>query len=422
MRCKIRYFTIICVFVFLIFFRPASYILGNKISTYLNYYIVALFIATVIFSVYLRRFGYRMTKTSMLILLLYFWELVGSSIINTLLGKSIAYSNAINFFCEAALFILVCDIGMAYSPKKTIRAFLFVGITICALNALSFFLYYKRGGMYTGVQDYNYGRRIERNTYFLLGRDNATFFWSWPVLVCSWYYYLKYKKNRLFFSVVIIYTVLVTYSYFYVWSVMAAFACASVPFAIIFLYRSIQRQNRDKSNNGKGKPLNFGYLWVAGLLFNVLLSLGLMIQYMLPLIVDVFHRTNTLSSRTIIWERGYFEIFRSPIWGYGTELTETTVAKLTINHTHNFFLETMYRGGIIGLVILIMMFVTLTKETQRCCKLNIYKYLIWMVFFLLIFMSVEFAYYRYHYLILLILLSRSDIKDDFSFAVRRSAA
>ena len=407
-KIRIKQFNTICILGFLLFFHPARYVIGGTINNLINIITFVVAGALIICSLLLRHFGYRMKKSIQIIWALYFWCLVGSSIINIIIGREIDYADTVVFFSIATAFILLCDIGIWYSPEKTMRCFLLVGITVCTLNAFTVFLYFNHGGMNHSTIEY--GRTLTKN-YFLLGEDNATYFWSWPVLVVTWFYYYRYSKSKFFRISALAFTIILSASYLYVWSAMAMVACISVPIVLFIFIRGLNREKKGKRiRNHKG--IQFWYMWILGLLFNMLLSLQVILPLFQPIIVKVFHKPATLSSRTFIWERSLVQISQSPLFGYGSEPAELTTRKILINHTHNLFLETLYRGGWVALIILVLFFIILTIESSRVRTSILYKYLIIMVFAFLIYSSVYFAFYRYHYLILYILMAHTELFGD----------
>lgn len=85
------------------------------------------------------------------------------------------------------------------------------------------------------------------------------------------------------------------------------------------------------------------------------------------LIVNVLHRDMTLSKRTKIWEQSVGWIARSPLFGYGVETTDVKHAKIiAINSCHNYFLDLLYFGGVILLVItMVLFFMTIRRMYRR---------------------------------------------------------
>lgn len=405
-RVHIRYFSIICVAVLMLFFRPASYLIGSRMNTIVNYTVLAISMVMISMGAFLEKYGYRMNKCSILMILLYFWCLIGSSIINGLCGNPVDYSGALVYFSTMIAFSLICDLGLWYSPKKFLKCFLIDGIVICSINAITMFLYYHQGGMYHEMTLRN---RINNNYYFL-GEDNASYFWTLPVLVVCWIYYYLFNRRKKFLFVAACFTLLVTSAYIYTYSILAMLACASVPLCLIFFGKQAKRE---KNKHSTQKTIwNFSFMWKIALLFDALIPTRIMLIYVVPIIQRVFHKNETLSYRTLIWERAFSHIIKSPVIGYGNEPIIVSLDKLLVNHTHNLILETFYRGGIIALLLFISILHALSRKTEKANSSALYKFISVMVFLFLIFSSMYFAYYRYHYLILLIIMAHTELFED----------
>ena len=72
-------------------------------------------------------------------------------------------------------------------------------------------------------------------------------------------------------------------------------------------------------------------------------------------IVDILNKDMTLSSRTTVWSNTIRYIKDSPIWGYGQIDSEINRKLLGAAAAHNIFLDELYYGGIVGLILLIIL-------------------------------------------------------------------
>ena len=82
-------------------------------------------------------------------------------------------------------------------------------------------------------------------------------------------------------------------------------------------------------------------------------------------IVDVLHKSITLSTRTILWDRVQDLILKRPILGYGQEICDVVVEKYGdshFTHAHNTFLDVVYKGGVIGLIFHALLLLIPSKE------------------------------------------------------------
>lgn len=410
-RLKKSQFRFIWTLSMLLFFMPASYIVSRTTTRAINILIICDSLLMCCIAISLGKGGYNIKKTSIAILALYFWCLLGSSFINSLNGNQIDYNSAIGSTATVIAFCLLCDIGFSCYPKITLQSFLMIGITACSINAITIFLYKNSGGLNPQAwQRFNeYGGIMSKN-YYYLGEDNASYFWAWPVLVISWFYYYAYSHKIFMKAICWAYTLLLIMSYRYVWSVLSLIACTSVPFVLFLLLSKLKKTNKDTAIKDKVVfPFDIG--WISGLVFNFMLSAGMIISYFVPIIQQYLNKDATLSRRTFIWERSFQYIGKSFFIGYGSEPTAVSYNKILINHTHNLGLETMYRGGIVGLILFCVMLIAVSRESKSTQNIVFNQYLRMMIILFIFFSSIYFAYYRYHYLIILILLSR--IQDVF---------
>lgn len=404
---KIGYFEIIWTIGFLFFFRPASYVIGNTVSRMLNIIHFGICLVLIAVACFEHERGYRMKPAVIFSALLYFWCIVGASIISAAKGNAVDWQDVMKYFSQALSFILLTDIGISKAPRKTLHCFLNVGILMTTLNAFTFFLYFNSGGMNPNMKEMMNGKIIEL-TYFFLERDNATYFWSWPVMIVTWYYYYKYQHTKHFRNLALIYTALIIASYLYVWSVLAVVACVFIPVLLLVLHRSMIKEMKTLRLKHFGF-IRLEYLWIAAIFFCAFLTISYKQPFIQHIVQDYFHKDVTLSGRSYIWARAYKWFQTAPLTGFGCEPADISVKKLSINHCHNLFLETIYRGGIIGLVLFAMLFVVLAYTTRKSSSCMMYKYFVILLTAFLLFSSVEFAYYRYHYLIIVIIMAHTEL-------------
>ena len=186
-RVIIKQFSGIWSVFMLLFFMPASYIIGGRATRIINLLLIVGCLLFIGAALWFRRYGYSPKRTTGWIVALYSWCCFGSSFLNNLRGYPIDAAYMAVSLATAILFALLCDIGLWYNPRKTLRVFLVIGVLACSINAVTILLYRDSGGL--NPQTVNiYGGRMSQNYYFL-GEDNASYFWSWPVLVVAWFYY-----------------------------------------------------------------------------------------------------------------------------------------------------------------------------------------------------------------------------------------
>ncbi len=85
------------------------------------------------------------------------------------------------------------------------------------------------------------------------------------------------------------------------------------------------------------------------------------LQKILNIIVGVFQKTATFG-RDIIWRTAWHYIAESPILGLGYETRELLAEKIRYTHMHNKWLDVLYVGGGIGLLVFIAILTVLAVK------------------------------------------------------------
>lgn len=89
------------------------------------------------------------------------------------------------------------------------------------------------------------------------------------------------------------------------------------------------------------------------------------------IITNVLKKDMTLSTRTTVWKNTMELIAEAPTLGYGQVDIETNKRLLGASSAHNIFLDELYFGGIIGLILLIAVVVIVGKAIQTEKKKNL---------------------------------------------------
>lgn len=98
------------------------------------------------------------------------------------------------------------------------------------------------------------------------------------------------------------------------------------------------------------------------------------LQTLLEPLFNALGRNITMTGRTIIWDYTIQKIIQNPLTGYGKQSAEYRMAQIPnvygASHAHNFFLEHLYCGGFIQLILLIVWLGLLYKNLwkTRCLK------------------------------------------------------
>lgn len=401
-KTRISKKTLRYVLLLLLYFRPAVYVFGSSVYRVgtAGLIIELLYLALVALLKH-RNNRYQLSGVASMLLMIFSWCLMGSTILNYFSGTEVSFSNAITFTITAAGFILLADLGISDSPEIFLKSFVIVGSLACLINALTIFLYSGRGGM-------NQSAILSggHQTYYFLAEDNATMYWSWPVIVVMWLYFFLFNHSKKMLAWNIVCTVTICAAYVFVRSLTAMLGTIAL-FFLVFHYRKASNKKKRGVHFKQGSP-QFYFYWISSVVISYVVAVSQSWTKYAYLLELYFNKSATASGRTTIWKKSVYYIKQSWLIGYGQETVDYSVSKLRINHTHNFLLETFYRGGAIAAVMWVVLFVYISRKTQNV-RNQIYSFLMLAVFLFLLMAVVDFAYYRYPYLILFILLGHTEV-------------
>ena len=98
------------------------------------------------------------------------------------------------------------------------------------------------------------------------------------------------------------------------------------------------------------------------------------IQYYFSyIIVDLLHRSLTLTERTVIWNEAIEYIKMSPLFGYGIESGLTVAEKIGASHTHNYYLYLFFTGGIVNFLIVFSMMISVSRKMMIYSQTRVEK-------------------------------------------------
>lgn len=249
-------------------------------------------------------------------------------------------------------------------------------------------------------------------TYFL-GQDNRFILYILPPILCYNYLFNKDKKYKI--SLLITY-LLSLFMLTIVWSVSAML----VLFALLFL--NLIFMKKKKKNIKLNINLNF---FTALLVVLSVLIVFFRIQNLFKFfIVDILHKSLTLSYRTNIWDIA-INIFKedtfSLIIGHGFYDIRDTFAHIVTNasgvrilmrpnHLHNLLMNSLYFYGIIGTCFYSLIYTNIIKKINML-KDNLYMKKVLSVIFLSILVLLifdTFDLYSLYYMILYFLFGLAE--------------
>jgi O-antigen ligase len=109
------------------------------------------------------------------------------------------------------------------------------------------------------------------------------------------------------------------------------------------------------------------------------------------IIESVLLRSMSLTYRTFLWEIAFNKVLEKPILGWGSanilsEFTNILVAAARVSHSHNFILNILIEGGILGLLCYSILIIYTIKQLNELLKKKTY-YMFSSVYVILMFIG-----------------------------------
>lgn len=195
---------------------------------------------------------------------------------------------------------------------------------------------------------------------WFLGYKTARFQIELPLCVISAYLSkIKHNKIKLRTYIYIIISMICTLKA----ETTSAFVCFILLF-LLFQFLNIG----EKFKNGKRFLYRlFDYKVVIGLyIITVICLININnLSIVQKIVINIFHKDRTLTTRTYIWKMMLEKIIQKPFWGYGI-LNQETYISITnspyANSAHNMILGLLIEGGIVGCLLY---FFILVKALNR---------------------------------------------------------
>lgn len=303
-----------------------------------------------------------------------------STVINVADFKA-AIVQVISVICICMYF----DYFMRVDSYKAISSIMLPLVFMSILTAISMFVFYP-DGMYL-VGDESTGDVIRQN--FLWGFDNSSIFNFIPgMFLLGLHSFLVNKKPTYIKSLIVF--LFISLAFLYVFSVSAFLGCFAILFAFVFLYL--------KKNSIK--VFTTRNLIILVIVLSLILLIGndkLTILIYFSKLTDKF---NSLKYRFIIWDSVIYWWKQSPILGYGIEDKMLLTGKINLDHPHNYFMDVLYRAGLLGITTISVVFINLMKGKWKDSHLNAFSAVVIFVLLLI----AQFDFYNDHYLFYPILI------------------
>lgn len=346
------------------------------------------------------------------------WKLVAAALIFLACVRSINKAKCIFFFISglqmvfliATLFqngdlkaaivqvvsvICICayfDYFMRLDSRKAVETLLLPIVFMSLLTALSMFVFYPRGMYSVGEASDGY---VEYQNY-LWGFDNSSIFNFIPGMYLLGVYALIINTRKIYkvaFSVLCF----ISLAFLYVFSIAAFLGCFTILTAFV-VYMIIKR---------KVKIFTTRNLVVLVIVIGLVLLIG---KDKLSILMDFSKLTDkyySIKARFVFWNLVVDYWKASPIIGYGIEDKLIIFNKLMIDHPHNYFMDVLYRGGILGVLFDGGIFYSIIKGKWKDSHLNGFSAVSLFVLLLI----AQFDFYNDHYLFYPLIIVVVYLKD-----------
>lgn len=122
-------------------------------------------------------------------------------------------------------------------------------------------------------------------------------------------------------------------------------------------------------NKIKNIPVfNMGTVLIGSYVLTYLFVFSTVFMSTIEFVSNFFGKSQLLSGRLNIWARALLLIQESPFLGYGYETETVLVQKFRSSyatHCHNLYLDVLYKTGIVGSIVLIVIFLILAREYKN---------------------------------------------------------
>lgn len=363
---------------FFIALKPAAfqhYVTPNRLFTAMQ---VLMFIIVMYLSFYRTSRKEFSLKKICLLMIVYYSYLV----INTYRNHGITRALTIQgiHFIGFALYL---DIVLKNNPKELFKSGLNILTVLIAINCFLTLI----------LEEGLYATTYFSNNY-LLGYDNQNINFILPTLILVLLKNECYKKCKM--------QIIITYAIAWItairiWSAMTLVVTTLMTLVAIFCFRG--GKGFFIRNIFIGEIFNFRNLLIVDIIANIVL-VYFRVQYYLGLIIYALRRDLTLTSRTVIWDKAISFIKQRPWFGYGREYYSYRAIKYGMPvtspvglHAHNRFLETIYSGGIVMMIIFMGILFYAASCLNKVKNTTFAKILSFGIFIYLIGMLTE--YYDY---------------------------
>lgn len=281
------------------------------------------------------------------------------------------------------------DMVLKLDKKNGLLGFCISMGVMAIATIITMFVFYPNG-MYTVVFEHNVQGlwHIPEKSNYLWGFDNSSIFKFIPVLIIFMFNTdIKNKKSRLITFLLILFTFL---AFLYVKSITATVVCLFILLYYIFFFR-------------KGKVLKIINYRNCIILVTIIFIMLVGFNKNIKILQDIANKTDkvvSLNYRFKVWDNTIEDFKSNWLIGSGFEERIQTAEKLGIDHPHNIFLDTIYKGGVIAGAIFIAIIIVLGNKMMR--KKSTLEANVLTIGLFLFFCVAQMDYYNEQYLFFLL--------------------
>lgn len=270
----------------------------------------------------------------------------------TIWKRSTSITNISSYIVGILLAIFVLNRNIKQDFEKAMHTISLYFCIAIVLNFLSVFLL--PDGLYTSVTSLG-----ENYTNYFLGLDNAFGMVLFPGLTFICFTDEMFNESKPIISVSMLIMTLLTY----LKMMSAAGLSATIVLVILYLLYKINFARRLLSLKLL-LPINF-VLSIGLIMGNAFLYGNTVLA---NYITSVLGKDITFSSRTLIWNAGMLQFLKQPFSGYGKWASDNIVYIWgAYRIPHNFWLQLLLEGGIVGFSIFVIFMYSAIAEKDRGC-------------------------------------------------------
>src|SRR5699024_2265529 len=121
--------------------------------------------------------------------------------------------------------------------------------------------------------------------------------------------------------------------------------------------------------------LNPFYAYIIGIITTILIAVYEIQRYFTFFIEKILHKSVNFTGRMTLWNNTINLIKEKPIFGHGIELSNVTFDKIGKATAHNHYLNLIYNGGIIYLVLTCFLVYSIVEKTKKYRYTNLIVYI-----------------------------------------------